>query len=74
MWGQFRSVEHAETAARAGTHVEHATALLHARHDACNEVFHLWQGLLNGQSHLLVFCVYIYEQFVNALLLEVVIE
>lgn len=74
MWGQFRSVEHAETAARAGTHVEHATALLHARHDACYQVFHLWQGLLYGQSHLLVFCVYVNEQFVNALLLEVVIE
>lgn len=70
----LRSVEYAQSAAGAGSHVEDAASLLHAGHYQVDQFLYLGNRFLYGQGHFLVFGVDVFQYFADRLLFQVVVE
>ena len=72
--GNFRSIEHTETAGSAGTHIEDASAAFHARNYFSDKFFNLRNSFFNSEGHLFVLFVDVVKNFAYRFLFKVVIE
>ena len=71
--GDFRSVQNPQASAGSGSQIKDTSALLHPGYDLQNQFFYFGDRLPDGQRHLLIFRIDIFEQLPDGFPFQVVI-
>ena len=68
------SVEHAEAARCAGSHIEYASAAAHTLDDGRDKFFNLGYCLLYGNGYFFVLVIYVMEELSDRFLFEIIVK